>query len=602
LRSASKLICSADPLAGEIGDERMIVPRSSLITSMFSLLTLSLLGCAMYFLRYHDYILVGDEPAVISETLHQSVSQWFSEGFSKYFIVYPEWFTPITNFSRPLMNLIPYANYLLFSNNFQFYYLPFYALQFSAALVFAYFMRIAHVPSNMALLFLLMFLMNPAFINYGLVMIPYQFDVIASIFLLFAFLALWKESYTWTMVMLFFAVFTKETALFGAIAAAMTVVVWKRRAGIAFAFLLPLIIWGVLRWVAYGTITGANYSVAPGLWGTIVALVKGLVVWPSGIIPGAGGLLNLFKGEITLPTKVFYGVVIGLNGLLWAYIAYLGLNIARRLFTGTRFARDADEGSRLIVGLFIWTLGALSFCVLLGLSDSRYGASVYVFLLLLLSVTLFGNTPLRPAPWISGSITVLMLIACAWSVARFFAVDSPSFAAGVDRQRALYYALRSLSHGDGSPVYVVNAPGELGSSPTFLRKAWHVSPDVVFINQTAGCPGSPEVTQTGVKISSGGTLTVVIPHCMSYKFANADDQLLARGVVRELDRPGVGIYSFPHGRIEGHWFNDPDTPKLNFGNVMQVRLYDPQATILAYDWSDRRYTVLSRSLSESVNP
>src|SRR6266478_1552190 len=166
----------------------------------FSMLALSALGFAMYWLRYNDYILVGDEPAVISESLNQSFIQWFSEGFSRYFVVYPEWFTPITNFSRPIMNLIPYLNYLIFGRDFQSYYIIFYILQLCGATIMSYFLRVADVPDGPSLLFVALFLFSPAFINFGLVMIPYQFDMVASIFALAAFLALSKGLYHLTVI------------------------------------------------------------------------------------------------------------------------------------------------------------------------------------------------------------------------------------------------------------------------------------------------------------------------------------------------------------------------------------------------------------------
>ena len=554
----------------------------------------------MHSLRYHEYILVGDEPAVFSETVRQSFAQWFSEGFSRYFVVYPEWFSPITNFSRPMMNIVPYLNYLCFGRDFELYYLAFFASQLCGALMMSYLMRAADVPLGWSLFFVALFVFNPAFVNFGLVMIPYQFDVLASIFALAAFLTLWKGFYYLTVVMLLLAVFTKETALFAPIAAAITVFLWTRRAPLAAMMLAPFVLWAMLRLATYGTISGGTYAGAPGLWGALASFVAGMVVWPTGVIPGSGGLLRLVSGSMQ-PSSVVYAAVIMFNGVLWMFLTYSGWLIAKRLVSER--AHYLDDHIRLVAGLIIWAFGALGFCVILGLVESRYGASVYAFLFLLLAVLMFGGKGFRlvtPTTWLVRGIVLMLAIVCVWSATTFFTSTLPVFTAEVSRQRALYDALRTLQQ-DGQTVSVVNAPGALGSAPQFLKTAWNVDLNVVFVNQVTGCTKFLSFNGDNLEQKSGGMLEVRIPECADYKFANSDEGLLAAGIQGELERSGVGRYHFPEGRIVGHWSNNPAVPKVDFGHVMQVRLAHDDALILAYDWNDGRYKVHqaeSRSRSE----
>jgi hypothetical protein len=560
------------------------------MTSFFSILVLSALGFAMYWLRYHDYILVGDEPAVISESLNQSFIQWFSEGFSRYFVVYPEWFKPITNFSRPIMNLLPYLNYLIFERDFQSYYIIFYILQFCGAIIISYFMRVADVPTGPSLLFVALFLFSPAFINFGLVMIPYQFDVVASIFALAAFLALWKGLYYLTVIMLLLAVLTKETALFAPIAAAITVFVWTRRPALAALLFSPFVLWCALRLTTYGTISGGTYAGAPGVWGAVTGLVKGIIVWPTGIIPGSGGLLRLITVEVVQPRTVVYAGMVLFNGALWIYLIHSAWIIGKKYFASEK-APYLDDRFRLVTGLLIWTLGALGVCVVLGLVECRYGASVYAFLFLFLPVFLFGrwSRPLGTSTrWVSCSITLMLAIACVWNAITFFATDFVAFMAETNRQRALYNALLAL-HSEGATVYVVNAPGGMGSAPKYLTTAWNVGSSVVFVNQVLGCTDSTSPRGDGLDRKPGGVLEVHIPKCASYKFSNADDSVLAAGVQGILERPGVGTYHFTDGRIAGHWFNNLGVPKIDFGQGLIIQFYDVNAPILAYNWNEGKY-------------
>jgi hypothetical protein len=540
---------------------------------------LSALFLAMYYFRYHNYILVSDDISIFGAALDQNLSQWLTEGFSKYTAVYPEWFTPITNLARPAANGIFYVHYLLFSRHFGLYFVLFYILQFCSSLVVFYFLRLAGVSIRITVLFLIIFLLNPAFINYGSVLLSYQLDVFASAFLLIAFFALWKAQYVVTLIMLTMAVFTKE-ALFAPVAASMTVFVWKRHYSLAVIMLLPLSLWVAQRLSGFGTLAAGNYSVAPGIWGVATGVLKGIIIWPTGIIPGAGmfGLLDASSLALT-----FYSGVLFCNVLLWITLLYSGFLIVRRL----REQREPhDDRFQILVALFIWAMGALSFCVVLGLGYVRYGASVYSFMLLFLAAMLFSDI-IPPSITRLSKVTIfLLIVACIGNAIKFFTVDFVENG----RQRALYDALRSLPS-DGRTLYVVNAPEEIGASSNFLTTAWQITAKVVFINQLSGCVISSVPMDAGTSISADGELSVRIPKCASYKFANADSRILALGVEGELPRPGVGTYQFPHGRISGYWFQDPSVPILDFGDVMLVKLEDPSVAILTYNWPDARYTL-----------
>ena len=540
----------------------------------------------MYILRYHDYIPASDDISQFGATLDQSVTEWVSEGFSKYASVYPEWYTPVTELARPVINLIFYIQYRLFSRNFELYFIYFYLLQLCGALIVMYFLGVARVPTNVRWWFLVLFLTNPAFINYGLVLLSFQFDVVAAIFLLTAFLALWKREHFVAVIMLTLAVFTKE-ALFAPVAAALTASIWRRTYSVAIAMIIPLFLWVMQRFVVFGSLTGGNYAVPSGSWGIATGLIKGFIIWPTGIIPGAR-MLNLPNENPW--ALAFYGSMLLCNLCLWIILIYSGWVITSRLLHERN--QSHDERFQLLTGFYIWTAGATAFCVMLGLSYTRYGASVYVFLLPFLAISLFTDLRFRPSRLLASVTIILLSIACVGNAVKFFTVDFPRNEDGDRLEHALYQALRSLPATIQS-VYVVNAPGEIGASPDFLRAAWQIVPKVVFINQVYGCVSSVSATETETNISDE-TLEVRIPACASFGFSNADSRILGSVVDEKLQRKDIGIYEFRQAQIVGYWFQDPSVPMIKFGRTMIVKLQNPVWPILAYNWANGRYELLRK--------
>jgi hypothetical protein len=240
-------------------------------------------------------------------------------------------------------------------------------------------------------------------------------------------------------------------------------------------------------------------------------------------------------------------------------------------------------------------MGALSFCVVLGLGYVRYGASVYAFLLLFLAVMFFSGVVSFPLKRVSMVIVFLLIAACIGSAVKFFTVDFADNGSGNRRQRALYEALRAFPSEEGQTLYVINAPEEIGASPNYLAAAWQIAPKVTFVNQFSGCLSSPTVIGTGASVSSEGVLEVRLPKCASFKFPNTDATIIALGVNGELRRPGVGTYRFPQARIDGYWFQDPRVPILELGTVMLVKLGDPEVAIVAYNWTDGSYRLDQRA-------
>jgi hypothetical protein len=367
------------------------------------------------------------------------------------------------------------------------------------------------------------------------------------------------------------AVFTKETALFAPIAAAITVFILKRDAKWSAAMLAPLLIWIVARWLSFGAVLGGTFA-SPASFADLLANIgSGLMLWPSSAVP------------TNLPMHLggSYGLVLlallAMNFVLWAFLGYAGWRVAHALW---REPEDARSGQQAV--LLIWTLGALSYCLLIR-SQARFGASLDAFLLLFLAAFLF----VRPQPRYLRLIPIAILsFVTLVRGGHLLVSDLEKEKTERSGDRALFAGLRSLPQ-DGRTVFVVNAPTML-SAPIFIVGAWHLKLDVKFINQFHGC--ARVGAWDGRYRLSAMSLSAEVPSCASFVFAGVPDDIQARAQAGGLLRPGIGVYQFPNRPAPGKRLSDGD---VDFGRRLEVRFLHSPATVLIYDWQKGIYVPLS---------
>jgi hypothetical protein len=524
-----------------------------------------------YFRLYNGYLLVLDDPGNIGGTVEEGIRGWFTRGMADYYHVYPEWPQPaFANFYRPVWNLILFTEQAVLGQHYWAWFLVFCAVQYGGSLLFLRLLLSLGLPSRSALPFTILFLFNPAFLNFGFIYPGFQFDVFASLLLLSALYQLLRYRYYSTLALITAAIFTKETAIFAPIAAALTVFVLKRDAKWSAAMLAPLLAWVAARWLAFHAVMGGTFASPTGIGDLVVNIGAGMVIWPSSAVPASfslhlSGLYGL--GILTL---------LAMNAVLWAILVYAGWRIARAL----RQAPDKAE-SKLQAVLIIWTLGALTYCALTR-PQVRFGASLDTFLLLFLAYCLFAH----PWPRYLKALPVLILAFVAViRGANLLWNDIPKVLTGIIGEKALFAALQSLPQ-DGRVVFVVNAPTLL-SAPRFIAKEWNLKLDVTFVNQFRGCSYA-NLQDAGYELSLT-SLSVEIPSCASYVFAGVPGDIQVKELAGGLLRPGVGTYQFP-----GH----PDLSKrlssgdIDFGRTMQVRSLHLPGTMLVYDWQRGVYRTL----------
>jgi hypothetical protein len=534
---------------------------------------LLLIGIYAYFYirLYNGYLLVLDDPGNIGGTIEEGLRGWLTRGMSDYYHVYPEWpQSAFSNFYRPVWNLIVFTEQAVLGQHYWAWFLAFYALQYGGALLFLRLLLSLGLPSRSALPFTILFLFNPAFLNFGFIYPGFQFDVFASLLLLSALYQLLHHRYGWALALITAAMFTKETALFAPVAAALTVFILKRDAKWSVAMLVPLLAWVAARWLAFHAVMGGTFASPTSISDLLANIGKGLAIWPSSAVPT----------NLPLQMTGIYGVgllaLVAMNAVLWAVLAYAAWQTARALW------RTPDNAeSKLQAVLLVWVLGALAYCMLTR-PQVRFGASLDTFLLLFLGYCLFAQSwprYLRTLP-----LLILAVVAGSRGV-NFLWLDIPNVLARTGGEKALFAALQSLPQ-DGRAVFVVNAPTML-SAPRFIAKEWNLKLGITFINQFRGC--SYANSRDAWYELSPTSLSVEIPSCASYVFAGVPGDIQARELAGGLLRPGVGIYQFP-----GH----PDLSKrlssgdIDFGRAMQVQSPHLPGTILVYDWQNSVYRTL----------
>ena len=532
---------------------------------------LLLVGVYGYFCirLYRGYLLLRDDPGNIGGTVAEGLRGWFTRGMAGYYHVYPEWPQPgFSNFYRPVWNLILYAEHAIFGQHYWLWFLFFCAVQYFGALLFLALLRSLGVAARPAWFFAILFLFNPAFLNFGLIYPGFQFDVFASVMLLAALSLLLEGRHAPALALITAAIFTKETAIFAPVAAAATIFIRTRDVKWSAAMLAPLLAWIAARWLAFHTVTGGTFASPANAHDLLIDIGKGLIVWPSSAVPANFPLQ--FAGGYGAALLAFLAA----NAALWAVLAVAAWQALRALCLAPQ-----KNQAKLQAVLLVWALGALAFC-LLTRPQTRFGASLYAFLLLFLATFLFANSWAKI--WKLVPVAILSFVTLI-RAGNFLSHAIANLAPERNGERALYAALGALPQ-DGSAVFVVNAPTML-SATGFLAKAWNLKRDIIFIDQVRGCPHA----EAGRYELSSTSLSARIPPCAFYVLAGVPDDIQSKALTGDLVRPGIGTYRFPDHHDKR--LSDGD---IDFGRKLRIRFAASlPPTVLAYDWQDGTYRPLA---------
>jgi hypothetical protein len=533
-----------------------------------------------HFRFYQSYFPYGDDPALFHAS-EGNPAKWFSEGFSKYFVVYPEWNVPRTDFLRPGVNLIVRLNHSLFGDHYVLYFATFYLAQLLVCVVVICLARELGVSEGWLYFIGLLAAINPAYIGEGLSSVAFQFDVWSGLFAVLALYLILRQWYGLALLSLTLAVFTKEPALYAPIAAAATVYLIRRRRLLAITMLLPLIAWAcVWKFVFVGTPSG-NYALQGDPKALLIkGSIEGLLRWPTGIFDYH--VLRKILVEHSILPYVPDLLVLLINLFLWGLLIAAGAYFARRVFASTL----PDPEDRLVLALLIWLLGALSFGVMVGYHP-RFGGSIYPLEIVVCAVIFH-----RSAHGLTRLLSALAMgsLAAAFLWSAQLKVPHEEFAQ-ISSMRSLVDALRQHP---ADVVYVLNSPRSDAAPSNIASLAGLPSEKIVVLSEANGCltdirAERPIIGQVGKAVHIESDL----PECARYVFNGVSASIMAQAFGGVLPRDHFATYSLPGGRItERGLVNNNAIASVEMGRELNLNLFPEEAksyVVLYYNWTDGRF-------------
>jgi hypothetical protein len=528
-----------------------------------------------YYLAYRPF---GDDPAVLVAS-GGNPKLWFTEGFSRLFVVYPEWTVPFTDFLRVGVNLILLTSHVFFGSHYVYYFAALYLAQLTLCWLLIRTSASFGVSSRWLPYIGVIAVINPAFINRGLTSIADQFDVWCGLFVFLAFYLLLSRKYALALAVMTLAVFTKEAALFAPIAASLTLYLETRRRLVSLAMLIPLAIWGAVRKLVFVGSVGGLYAVPIHSGRAMIAgIAHGLLLWPSGILPSEAVrriVLHHSMLDVLLPI-----LAITLNLCLWVGLIFVSSAAFRKILSD----KSPRKMSLKVLSIIIWLFGALSFGVLAG-HDPRFGGAIYGFGILFIFVALSEVTfdpPSRPLR-VAVAILLILFSVHGWQALR---VDISSRESSMG---ALVDAIRFHAN-DAGTVLILNSADSY-SAPRYVAALADVSTRIVILNQFGGCQNS----ETGVTVVDEfpGSIHVAstLPHCAEYLFDGVQPSVLASSVKGRLTRGSLAQYVFSDARLAESRLTD-GLPSVDLGNHLTIDISTrgmSSHVLLYYDWTTGRY-------------
>ena len=564
-----------------IRKSKPITPSSLVNVRVWLVPALVLLAIYCFHFRfYQSYFPYGDDPALFNAS-DGNPAKWFTEGFSKYFVVYPEWNVPRTDFLRPGVNLIVRLNHTLFGDHYFLYFATFYFAQFLVCVLAVGLARQMGVKERWLYLIGLLIAINPAFWGEGLYSVAFQFDIWSGLFAILALYLIFREWYWLAILSLTLAVFTKEPALYAPVAAAASVYLIHRRRLLAVTMLLPLAAWACVWKLVFVGTPGGNYALQGDPKALLIkGSIQGILRWPTGLFDYHVVRSVLVEHSILahLPDLL----ILLINLFLWGLLVAVGAYFARGVFA----TKPLSHQDRLILAVLIWLVGALSFGVLVGYHP-RFGGSIYPLEIVICAVMFRRGTRL-----LTRSLSVLAIgsltAAFLWNARVGM---PPQVFSQLSSMRSLMDSLRGHQ---ADVVYVLNSSRSDAAPSNIASLAGTPSEKVVILSEATGClndsqAGPPIMRQVGNAVH----IVSVLPPCANYEFNGVHASIISQAFGGFLPRGHFATYSLPGGRITEHGLvHNSAIASVEMGRELDLELFPEEAksyVILYYDWSNGKF-------------
>lgn len=168
--------------------------------TVFSFISTALLLIAYWMaFVWKDYFPINDDFAVMvhsTHPFHPRVSEWFVQGYAKYFLAFPEWSKSTSVFLRPVANGFFYLSSLLFERHWACYLMTTYVIQSCLVALTVFFAsHQLRLPIRSALVAGLLVFLSPAFFSEAFFSPAFCLDLLAAVFVIAALISLVRRRF-----------------------------------------------------------------------------------------------------------------------------------------------------------------------------------------------------------------------------------------------------------------------------------------------------------------------------------------------------------------------------------------------------------------------
>lgn len=510
---------------------------------------------------------------------------WFTEGHSHFFDAYPEWPRGITAFARPAFQFLIYLAHFLFGRDWSSYLaLNYLGIAMVAAVAFAIARSALRLGAGAALVAAALVFLSPSVLQNSIWQVGFASEPLAGALVGGAFLALVARKHTACSALLLVALFTKETAAWAPVAAAMSVLVQppaganlRRRFVIAGGMLLPLVLWLAFRFAFYGGIRG-TYATAPysPFLGFLQLTFRKIIHFDHLFISEDVGVTG---GSWPIIDRLFRISVAGLLALLFFWWAIRALReLTPRFMAGMSERQWPAVDARWLVTL--WALTGLALYVILPVSNPVYATSAVMFAWPAVVAEIWqGRSVLRAALAVCLPLSLMQmahfLVGISLPPLHPYMVENYRAAAEMDT------LLRDTPAGIRQIFVVSSARSVAPANPAYLQPFLGVGAQIVhLIDVDWNCEAEGDhVTFYYARADSVVTLSASLPECAAFEFGYADAGKNALSGTR-IRRDDLVQYELPEAHPVER--NHPWEPELFLGRrvVAQVHLRVPARFVI----------------------
>jgi hypothetical protein len=474
---------------------------------------------------------------------------WFTSGYLNYWDVYPEWPAGDTGFTRPAFQFVIYLAHFALGRDWASYQIiNCFAAAGMAAVAFLIARTVLGLRAGPSLLAAALVVLSPPVLESWLLGVANAHDPLTTLLVACAFLAVVARHDFLCLILLFVALLTKESAVWAPAAAAITIMLrpkpdepLRRRASVAAAMFLPVVMWLGQRYAFFGGVGGTYATAGYAPLADFLTLTFQKLIHIDELFVTQR---NSFVTETSWPL-LDRAIRMGTRLLIYALFFLLALRVLPEVVNRLRNAMSERrwptvDGAFLIV---LWAAIAVAFHFAMPLRGGRYATSLVVFAWPALVAEVERHR--------KGIIWLGLAVCCVVAFARSSYLLFDWITRGAELARNLYSPMTAALHQvpvATRQVYVVNGGGLQDAKPEYVRLVLGVSAEIVHVvDINSSCGKSSDPVAFDHSIADGVvTMTVALPPCALFGFGfnvgRLDATTLAKGL---LYRNAAMSYELP---------------------------------------------------------